>query len=162
MSLKKESFGSEIKRLASEQKRRRELRCFGMNEIDDERRQYYIKWKERRRLEEKYKRSKEELHWFEYQVGWHHRIIEIMDKFISEENKKKICRKVEMEKKGFEFRLDLENDERENTRALRSILGFDRYLEDGGYDEIERFVCPSTDENTEEEMENYINYGTLV
>ncbi|CAB4030356.1 Hypothetical predicted protein [Paramuricea clavata] len=170
MSLKKTRFGSEIKRLASERKRRRELRCFGMNEIDDERRQYYMKWKERRarklvaeeernRLEQKRKRLEEKKTFWEKQ---YRRIDEIKDKLLSEKNYEILCRRVEMEKKGFEFRLDLENDERDNTRALRKVLGPDRYLEDGGYDEIEILICPNEVDNTEEEVENYIDYGILV
>ncbi|CAB3987902.1 Hypothetical predicted protein [Paramuricea clavata] len=89
-------------------------------------------------------------------------INEIKDKLLSEKNWEILCRRVEMEKKGFEFRLDLENDERENTRALRKVFGPDRYLEDGGYDEIEILICPNEIDNTEDEVENYINYGTLV
>ncbi|CAB4003405.1 Hypothetical predicted protein [Paramuricea clavata] len=133
MSLKKESFGSEIKRLASERKRRR--------------------------VQEKRARLEEKKLFLEEQGR---RVDEIKDKLLSGKNWEILCRRVEMEKKSFEFRLDLENEERENTCALRKILGYDRYLEDGGYDEIEILICPNEVDNTEEEVENYINNGTLV
>ncbi|CAB4008999.1 Hypothetical predicted protein [Paramuricea clavata] len=133
MSLKKESFGSEIRRLAWERKRRR--------------------------LEEKRKRLEERKIFLEEQGR---RVDKIKDKLLFGKNCEILCRKVEMEKRSFEFRLDLENNERDNTRALRKVIGPDRYLEDGGYDEIEILICPNEVDNTEEEVENYINYGTLV
>ncbi|CAB4013480.1 Hypothetical predicted protein [Paramuricea clavata] len=142
-----ESFGSEIRRLASERKRRR------------------VK-EERKRLKEEFMRTGEKLRRLEekkfFMEEQGRRVDKIKDKLLSGRNCEILCRGVEMEKKGFEFRLDLENDERENTRALRKILGYDRYLEDGGYDEIEILICPNEIDNTEEEVGNYMDYGTLV